>query len=732
MNIRSFPNFKQLGPTDCGPTCLKIIAKHYGKDLNVSDIIRNSQVLKTGISISNLAQAAEELGFRAMPLKVGMESLKKKIPLPCIAYFGKSHFVVVYKIRKGKIYVSDPAFGLVKMRENKFSDEWNLKNSDNVNTGILIALETSSKFSEIENHKPSKNINSFRFLLSYFLEHKRLFFQLLLGLLFGSLIELAFPFFTQAIVDQGIKNNDLSFIVIILIGQLVFFFAQSIIQFIRGWLLLHIGIRVHVSIISDFLYKILKLPSFIFDIKTVGDLMQRIDDNRRIESFLTNQSLTVIFSSFNIIILGFVLLSYSSQIFYIFLGGTLLYVFWVLIFVKKNTYWEHQRVQKNSEEREKVLQLINGIKDIKLNNSHFRRTLQWRDIQSQIFKISSKRLFYSQFQNNGALFINETKNIFILFVTANLVIKGQMTLGMMLAVQYIIGYLNRPIRDMITFIQSSEDVGIRIRRIQEILDEEDEGQNTFINDLPQARSIKLVNVSFSYGGNTSKVIDNISLTIPENKTTAIVGVSGSGKTTLLNLILKFYDVTEGKILIDTTNLINIDPQIWRSNCGAVMQDSLVFTDSIANNIAESETDEIIDKDKLIDSAKIANLLETIENLPSGFDTKIGSGGIKLSGGQTQRLLIARAIYKLPNYLFFDEATSFLDSSNEKLIVENLNRVFKNRTVVVVAHRLSTVRNADKIVVLDKGKIVEEGTHDELIEQKKMYYNLVKNQLDLGK
>lgn len=727
---KKFPFYKQLGPTDCGPTCLKIISKYYGKDIPTSYIIKNSEVLKSGISISNLAKAAEMLGYRAMPVKIGIEFLTREAPLPCIAYLGKSHYVVIYKIKNNKIYVSDPGFGLVKYSLPDFLNNWIL-NNDVKKEGICLLLEPSNRFFEQELTIDKKQTGT-KFIVKYFWEHKKLFSQLIIGLLFGSILELIFPFLTQAIVDQGIKNNDVNFITIILVGQLVFFLAQSIISFIRGWLLLHIGMRIHVSIISDFLYKTLKLPSYIYDIKTVGDLMQRIDDNRRIENFLSSSSLSAIFSFFNIILLGIVLLIYNTTIFFIFLIGTILYIFWTLIFVKRNSYWESKRVKKNSEEREKVLQLISGVKDIKLNNSHLKRTIQWRELQSQLFKIASKRLFFSQIQNNGALFINELKNILILFFTANLVIKGEMTLGMMLAVQYITGYLNRPVRDIISFIQNVEDVNVRIERMEEIINEPDEGENSRIFNLPSKKNIVIKDLSFGYGGKESKrILQNINLEIPQNKTTAIVGVSGSGKTTLINLLLKFYKVDSGSISVGMFNLENINTNFWREHCGAVMQDSLIFSDTVANNIAESEQG-IIDKEKLIEATKIANFSEVVDNLPSGYDTLIGRGGIKLSGGQIQRLLIARAVYKNPDYLFFDEATSFLDALNEKLIVNNLEKFFDNKTVIVVAHRLSTVKNADKIVVLDKGRIAEIGTHEELVKSEKIYYRLVKNQLELGK
>lgn len=717
---------------DCGPTCIKIISKYYGVDIDTNSIIRISGILRSGVSVSNLVSASEKIGYRSIPVNVEFSALEKDVPLPCIAYIGKLHYVVVYKIHKGYVYVSDPAYGLIKYNFKEFCDLWILSTSLEKNKGILVLLEPRSEL--FKNEYSSEKRGGIWFIFKYFSEHRKLFNQLLIALFLSSLIELIFPFFTQAIVDQGIKNSDLNFISVLLVGQLTFFFAQTIIGFIRGWLLLHIGMRVSVSIISDFLYKILRLPAYIFDIKTLGDLIQRIDDNRRIESFLSNNSLSMLFSFINIFLLGLILLIYNIKIFLIFFVGTVLYILWILIFIKKNSFWEHKRVQKNSEEREKIIQLINGIKDIKLNNSLVKRTSQWKFIQNQLFHISSKKLYFIQIQNNGALFINEFKNIIILFITANLVIKGSMTLGMMLSVQYIIGYLNRPIRDIITFVQSWDETNIRIERMDEILKESDEGEDTTIDKIPKDKSIIFNNVSFGYGGKDSiKVIKNINLIIPENKTTAIVGTSGSGKTTLINLILKFYEVTDGEILIGNTDLNKIDTSLWRLQCGAVLQDSLIFTDTIANNISESEQAEIIDKDQLMKASRLANLDEDlIERLPSGYDSVVGSGGIKLSGGQIQRLLIARAIYKDPNYLFFDEATSSLDANNEKIIVENMNQVFNKKTVVVVAHRLSTVKNADKIVVLHSGEIVEEGTHEELVLQKKFYYNLVKNQLELGK
>ncbi|MEA3444100.1 MAG: ATP-binding cassette domain-containing protein, partial [Bacteroidota bacterium] len=548
----------------------------------------------------------------------------------------------------------------------------------------------------------------------------------------GSLIQLIFPFLTQSIVDFGISNLDLDFINLVLIAQLVLFISRMSVDLIRSWILLHIGSRVNIALISDFLIKLMKLPISFFDTKKIGDIIQRIGDHKRIETFLTSSTLNILFSFVNLLIFGFVLAIYDMKIFWIFLVGSALYVLWITIFLRKRRELDSKRFTHQSKNQSAIIQLINGMQEIKLNNCEKLKRWEWESIQASLYKIRMKVLSLRQYQNAGGIFINETKNIIITFLAAKAVIDGSITLGMMLAIQYIIGQLNSPINQMLGFIHSTQDAKISLERLGEIHNRDDEEVQTQgkVNILPENKSYFIQNLSFQYEGPHSKfVLSNISLKIPHGKTTAIVGMSGSGKTTLVKLLLGFYSPTEGDIKIGDNALSNFSQKMLRQNCGAVMQDGFIFSDTIANNIAVGY--ENIDKIKLLEAAKLANIQEFIESLPLGYNTKIGSDGNGLSQGQKQRILIARVIYKDPPFIFFDEATNALDANNERIIMQNLEHFFDNRTVVIVAHRLSTVKNADQIIVLDDGKLIETGTHEELVRQKGDYYKLVKNQLELG-
>jgi len=556
--------------------------------------------------------------------------------------------------------------------------------------------------------------------------------QLVLGLILGSLLQLIFPFLTQSIVDFGIANNNLSFIYLVFIAQMVLFVSRMTVDFIRSWIMLHISTRINISLISDFLIKLMKLPIGFFDTKMTGDLLQRIGDHHRIESFLTGQTLNTLFSFFNLIIFGAVLAWYSLKIFLIFVIGSALYIGWIYLFMKRRRELDFKRFQEASSEQSNVIQLIQGMQEIKLQNAEKQMRWGWERIQVRLFKVSLKGLALSQYQQTGTVFINETKNILISFLAAYSVIQGQMTLGMMLAVQYIIGQLNAPINQFIGFMQSLQDAKISLERLGEIHNQEDEEnlEDDKVAILPVDKSIRLKNIKFQYDKpHGAMVLDEVSLSIPGNKITAIVGTSGSGKTTLVKLLLGFYELNSGEILVGENKLQNFSQSWWRGQIGAVMQDGFIFNDTIAKNIAVGQ--ENIDKEKLLEAVKTANIQEFIESLPLGYNTKIGGEGHGLSQGQKQRILIARAVYKNPHYLFFDEATNALDANNEMVIMNNLNQFFKGRTVVVVAHRLSTVKNADQIVVIEKGKIVETGNHQDLTKLRGSYYELVKNQLELG-
>ncbi|MEL7269633.1 MAG: peptidase domain-containing ABC transporter [Bacteroidota bacterium] len=731
FRVGRFPFFKQLDQMDCGPTCLRMVAKYYGKSYPADYLREKSNITREGVSLGGIADAAETIGFRTLAVSVDFETLTAEVPLPCIAHWRQKHFVVVHKISKGKVYVADPAHNLLEYSVEDFLEGWIGKGAGTNSEGYLLLLETTPRFYETE--EEAQETKGFSFLFRYFRPYSKYLAQLFLGLFVGSILQLIFPFLTQSIVDYGINYQNINFVYLILIAQLTLFASQTSVEVIRSWILLHITSRININLVSDFLLKLMRLPIAFFDSKNTGDIIQRIYDHDRIQGFLSSTTLNTIFSAFNVVIFGFVLAYYSLTIFLIFLFGSIIYVVWTLLFLKKRAELDYKRFDQAADNQSSIYQLISGMQEIKLNGSERRRRWEWEGIQVKLFKISIKSLALTQTQNVGGTFFNELKNILITFVAAKSVIDGQLTLGMMLSVQYIIGQLNLPISNFISFIQTGQDAKISLERLSEIHNQKDEEDaDEKLHELPKKKSLKLENLTFRYGGSSSpKVLENISLDIPEGKITAIVGASGSGKTTLIKLLLRFYEPTSGNISVGNTKLSNISASFWRKNCGSVMQDGFLFGDTIARNISESDSDRAIDKKRLIHATEVANITDYVEQLPTGFNTKIGSAGTNISGGQKQRILIARSVYKNPNYIFFDEATSALDANNEKTIMENLEEFYKGKTVVVVAHRLSTVKNADQIVVLDSGKVIEKGTHEELTEKRGTYYALVKNQLELG-
>ncbi|MEM9820221.1 MAG: peptidase domain-containing ABC transporter [Bacteroidota bacterium] len=729
--FKKFPFYRQLDQMDCGPTCLRMIAEHFGKSYSLQFLRDRCYIDREGVSLMGISDAAESIGMRTLAIKIPYdtddeeEASLLQVDLPCIAHWRQRHFVVVYKMDKKNVWVADPGKGKIKMKRKDFERGWLSDGS----RGIILMLEPSPDFYGQDEEVVNKT--GLSFLIKYFKPYKGLILQLLLGLTLASLFQLIFPFLTQAIVDVGIENRNLNFIYLILGAQLMLFLSQTSVKFIQSWILLHIGTRINVSLISDFLIKLMRLPIGFFDIKMIGDLLQRIKDHDRIEAFLTNSTLITIFSFFNLIIFSIVLLIYSSTIFLIFIVASVIYILWVTIFLKKRREIDYQNFEQLSENRNTLIELIQGMQEIKLQNSEKKRRWQWANIQARLFRLSVKSLAIAQYQDIGAGFISQLKDILISFFAAKAVIEGQMTLGMMLAVQYIIGQLNAPLQQMVNFIRSAQDAEISLERLGEIHNKEEEvGDNqTTIDILPEQGNLIISDLSFRYNALSDFVLKDINLEIPRGKVTAIVGTSGSGKTTLVKLLLGFYPPTEGTVRLGGIHLGNVRKRLWRSQCGAVMQDGYIFTDTIANNIAESE--EHVNKEKLLKAVKIANIQEFIENLPLGYNTMVGARGNGVSQGQRQRLLIARAIYKNPEYLFFDEATNALDTKNEKIIMENMDAFFEGRTVIVVAHRLSTVKNADQIVVLERGALIEKGTHKELVEKRGAYYTLVKNQLELG-
>ena len=730
--MKKFPTYLQADSKDCGPTCLKISAKFYGKVLNIQTLRTLSETNRDGSNLLFLSDAAEKIGFRSLGVKLDLNKLQEA-PLPCILHWNKEHYVVLYKIKKNKYYISDPAIGLIEYSKEEFLKFWIGNNSDeNTNEGIALLLEPTPKFHQSEFDVEDDKSFGFNLLFKYIVPYKSYVLQLVFGLLAGSLLQLIFPFLTQSVVDVGIKNQNIHFIYIVLFAQLFLFLGKTALELIRSWILLHLSARINIALISDFFIKLMNLPISFFDVRMTGDIMQRINDHHRIERILTTSSLNVLFSVINMFIMGGVLAYYNLKIFAVFFLGSFCYFLWVILFLKRREKLDYKRFSEVSQEQSKVIELINGMQEIKLHNAEKQKRWGWEYIQARLFKVSMKGLVLEQTQSIGSNFINELKNIIIIFLSAKLVIDGTITLGMMMAISSIVGGLNGPIVQLISFIREAQDAKISLARLSEIHEKEDETQQeeSQTHEIPENSDIIIKNLSFKYTGSDVNVLDDLNLTIPANKITAIVGTSGSGKTTLMKLLLKFYEPNQGEISVHKTPLKNIAQKTWRNHVGTVMQEGYIFSDTIANNIAIGVTN--INKERLKYASDVANIKDFIEDYPLGFNTKIGMEGIGMSTGQKQRLLIARAVYKNPEMLFFDEATSALDANNEKEIMEKLNFFFKDKTVVVIAHRLSTVMNADQIVVLEKGKIVEVGNHQELVNLQGSYFELVKNQLQLGK
>lgn len=731
--MRKFPHYKQHDAMDCGPTCLRMIAAFYGRHYSLERLRQKSRITKEGVSLLGVSEAAESLGFRTMGVSISFEQLCEA-PLPCIVFWNQQHFVVVYDIKKHKngftVYVADPAGERLKYTQDEFCSNWISTEDEGVPHGIALLLEPSPEFYSYEGE--TEHRTGFRFLFSYLKPYKKMLVQLILGLILGSLLLLILPFLSQAVVDIGISTYNLNFVYLVLAAQLVLTFSNATVQFIRGWILLHLGSRINIALISDYLIKLTRMPMGYFDTKMVGDILQRINDHTRIQDYLTNSSLNVLFSFFNIVILGLVLAFYSLKIFAIFIIGSLLYFLWVWLFMKKRAELDHKNFAQQSANQSTVIQLITGMQEIKLNACEQQKRWGWEAIQARLFRIRVKGMALSQYQDSGAIFINQTKNILITALVAKFVIDGEMTIGMMVAVQYIIGQLNSPVDQIIEFARKTQDARLSLDRLSDLQTQEDEAtlDDSRIQEIPSGKNLLAGGLYFAYDGTSEGiyVLNDVGIMIPSGKKTAIVGTSGSGKTTLLKLFLGYYPPQKGIILLGENRLDNYSRKEWRSRCGIVMQEGFIFSDSIARNIAPAA--EIIDKERLLMAATMANLSDFIDSLPLGYNTKIGNDGHGLSQGQKQRILIARAIYKDPEFVFLDEATNALDANNEKVIMENLNKFFKGRTSIIVAHRLSTVRDADQIIVLDKGKVVEVGTHDDLSEKKGAYYHLVKNQLEL--
>ncbi len=727
--LKNFPFYQQLDEMDCGATCLRMIARHYGRYYSLEYLRELTYMGKQGVDLLGISDAAEQIGLQSLALKTSFDRLVEDIPVPCVVHWQQTHFVVVYHVTPKFVWIADPAAGKFKLKREEFEENWvsDLENGEPL--GVVLALETTPEFFDRDGEKINKS--GFWYVFSYFQKYRQLIVQLALGLLLGSILQLVFPFFIKSVVDVGIGNVDHSFLWLIVVAQITLFATQAAVEFFRSSILLHIGVRVNISLISDFLIKLTKLPIRFFDSRLTGDLLQRIVDHERVQRFFTSTTLLSAFSFFNFLVFSIILIAWNWTVFFVFLLGTLLNVLWVLYFLRKRRDLDYKRFDQAAENQGNLIELINGMQEIKLHNAEKQKRWAWERIQARLFRTGLNALKIEQFQRSGATFINETKNLLIIFFVAKAVLDGHMTLGMLVGIQYIVGQLNGPINQFLEFSRSFQEVRISLERMNEIHTKEDEENvEDKITLMPEFGDLVLENVSFQYNGpNSPVVLKNINLRIPKGKVTAIVGSSGSGKSSMIKLLLNFYRPSKGAIRLGDVNLNNIHNKLWRSKCGIVSPDGFIFNDTIAKNIALG--DEIIDKIKLLKAVKAANIQNFIESLPLGYNTKIGAEGLGLSQGQRQRVLLARAVYKEPEYLFLDEATNALDAFNEMIIMENIEEIFHGKTLVVVAHRLNTVLNADNIVVLEGGELVEQGTHEELTYLRGAYFRLVRNQMELG-
>ncbi|PVH24647.1 peptidase domain-containing ABC transporter [Sphingobacterium corticibacter] len=731
--MRSFPNDRQLDIMDCGPACLKMIAKFYGKFYSLQYLRDKCGSTREGVSFLDLSHAAESIGLRTLSIKCLIDDLILKVPLPAIIHWDNSHFVVVYKILPKKqllnsiVYISDPAKGFLKYKVSDFMEKWYNKSE---RKGALIALEPQGDFYQREVSEKTERKKTLENFLSYFKPYKKSFANLFVVMLLVTVLQAFLPFISKAVIDVGIQTNDLDFINIVLVANIAIIFSVLLSNVVRDWILLHITSRVNIALISDYLIKLMQLPITFFENKMAGDIIQRANDHERIRSFIMNNSLNMIFSTITFIVFGVILLIYNDTIFLIFLLGSILYVCWVLAFLglRKKLDWEYfELVSKNQSY---WLETISSIQDIKINNYEKQKRWKWEDIQARLYKVNLRVLNVTNSQNSGGQFIDSLKNLLITFYCAKAVIAGEITFGVMISTQFIIGMLNGPVTQFIQFIISFQFAQIsflRLNEIHQMSDEHDEVGSNHVS-LPDRKDLLVLNVAFKYSSNSNLVLKGVNMIIPEGKVTAIVGDSGSGKSTLLKLLLRLYKPSYGEVMIGNMNVNNISLKQWREKCGAVMQDGKIFNDTILNNIVLD--DEFVDYELLKKAVNTANIALEIERLPLGYQTMMGEQGRGLSGGQKQRVLIARALYKDPDYLFFDEATNALDMVNEQKIVDALDEVFKGKTVVIVAHRLSTIMKADQIIVMQDGTIVETGNHESLMSRKGRYLTLVQAQYDL--
>jgi ATP-binding cassette subfamily B protein len=723
-----FPFYQQLDAMDCGAASLRMVVRFHGRFYSLEYLRDLTDINRLGVSLLGISDAAEQIGMQTLAVETNYDQLASVIPLPCIAHYDENHFVVVYRITRDKVWIANPAREKYTVSRAEFIKHWGNADESGDPHGVILILQTTPEFHSRDDEKIDKS--GLRYLFRYFYNYSNLILQLVIGLLIGVILQLVFPFLISSIVDVGINNGNINFIQLALIAQGVLYLTQIAIEYLRSFILLHVGVRVNIHLISDYLIKLTKLPIRFFESRMTGDLMQRVTDHERVQKFLSSATFISLFSALNFIAFGIILFSWNSKVFWVFVFGIIANFIWILLFMRKRRDLDFRQFEQSAENQSNLLEMMNGMQEIKLYNAEKQKRWAWERGQAKLFRTNMNELRIEQLQNSGIFAINELKNLIIVFLVASAVLHSKMTLGMLVAIQYIIGQLNNQIGRLMQFMLTWQEAKISMERINEIhLKTDEENPQEKITILPETGDISLNDVSFQYTPITPNILKSITLRIPKGKTTAIVGRSGSGKTTLLKLLLNFYAPTEGSIRVGDILMTNLSNRLWRNKCGVVMQDGYIFNDSIARNIALGE--EIVDKEKLLRAVKVANIQSFIESLPMGYNSRIGQEGLGLSQGQKQRLLIARAVYKNPDYIFFDEATTALDAFNEMVIMENLSEYFRKKTIIIVAHRLSTVMNADNIIVLEDGEIVEQGTHDELTYARGAYFQLVRNQLELG-
>lgn len=717
-----FPIYKQFDTMDCGPTCLRMIAKYYGKSFSLAELRASCFITKEGVSLMGISHGAESIGMRTLGTKINIDNLVKKAPLPCIVHWEGKHFVVVYKIKRDVVYVADPQRGRVTYNKGEFKKKW-LDSLQGL--GYVLLVEPTPSFYDMEGAK-SKDWSYF---FKYLKPHRKLLLQVFCALIFTSLVSLITPFFTQSLVDIGINGKNIEFVYLILISQIFIALGSTFVSFVQSWINLHVGTKISIEFISDFLQKLLKLPMSFFETKSVGDILQRMGDNSRVQSYVTSSLFSIVMSTINFSMFSVILLYYNILLFAVFLFGNVLYIVWVMFFMKKRRKFDFEKFELNSKGKNIMLQLFHGIEEIKLNNIENEKRWEWENLQAEKFQLSMRILRWGQLQSSGSVLINNVKNVFISFISAKAVINGEMSLGMMMSVQFIIGQLQGPIKAFISLTHAHQDAKISIERLSEVHDAKDEEVNkSYYSQTINSESLVIENVSFQYEGPESPfVLKNVNVTIPKNKVTAIVGESGSGKTTLLNILLKFIEPTEGTVKVGNNHLASLKNSLWRSHCGAVLQNGYLFSDTLINNVCIS--DESIDFSRFMDALKKASILDWVESLPLRYETNLGAEGRNLSQGQKQRILIARLFYADPDFVLLDEATSSLDANSESIVMENLNLFCRQKTTVIIAHRLSTIKSADQIILLKNGCIQEIGTHNELVAKRGDYLKLVKKQLN---